>query len=218
LKVPVCAQVFDTDFFSCVQGNLNREFDLSPLNIFYLALAFEQPTKKEGFAKIEITHRAEPLSVSPTLSKFLAAPTLENLEPEKLRAEILELDLLATALSKMEEDWAADLLENFTTLAENCAENQVELSAELAAAWLYKDLFRVVLEYFSGARPDTDLPAGANLNELIFERVLKLRLTDYRLNLPIVKNLLAGYFAAVELGATPPRGQTERLLSILLVS
>lgn len=222
LKIPVTARYFDTDFHTCIASNQGREFNLNPLNIFYLLLALVPPVRKEGFTKIIIEHRSNELSSSPSLKKLLALPIMENLSPSTLRREMLELQLFSDALTKMGENWMAELLENFTSLLDNCAENDLNLTdwPELVAAWLYKDLFRIITEYFVVNHPDSDLPTGANLNELIFDRLLRKRLTglDLNLKLPIIKNLLTGYFAVTEQNLNPPKGTTEKLLAILLVS
>ncbi len=220
LKTPVVAYFCDTDFFTCVRQNQNREFDLSPLNLLYLTLTLVPPVKTEGFAKITTKYVQNPLPTSPSLLKLLNSPTVENLNPDALLNEIVELKIYSAGLAQLGEDWAVDLLENFGALLDNCNDNTIELSQhrELIVAWLFKDLFRIVTEYFAVNHPETELPTGINLNKIIFERVLKPRFSTYSLDLTIVKNLLTGYFATAEQDAKPPKGLTEKLLTILLVS
>jgi predicted kinase len=219
LRPTVTAVYLETDFWDCVAHNTGREFDLNPLNIFYLALTASSPTKAEGYAKVTTLHTKGEGAKSAALAAWLQDPTA--LPPAaKLRNEVPVLNLLATAYDALGEKWAEELAENHAALVENCAINEITLAKEpeLAMAWLCKDLFRIATEYFGTAHPEGELDYALNLNELIFQRVLKSQVGSYGLDLKQLALILGGYYAVAELGKKPPAGATTRLLGTLLVS
>lgn len=218
LKPTVIAKYLRTDLATCIGRNTGREFDLSPLNIFYLALTATVPTRSEGYDRVEVLEaKAPPAPKGKMLTAWLENPT-QIPNAEGLKSEVLALELYAAALAKLGENWADELVANHAALVESCTENEIKLTPELATAWLLKDLFRIVTEYFAAQHPEGDLAPNTNLNGLIYDRILKPELAPYGLNLKDLKLLLAGYYAAAELGQNPPKGATTRLLSALLVS
>jgi len=182
---------FDTGFYTCLQRNTGREFDLQPQNILYLALALEQPAEDEGWAEVHIeTQHADP-QPSPALAALLNDRVFDA---TALLTELPEIDMLAGTLARMDEYWIADATAAWQELRATATENNIDLSAkrELIFAWLLRDLHRIVNEYFAAAHPEGELPDSKRVCERMYDTVLAPRVRECGLDADLARRLFVG--------------------------
>jgi len=182
---------FDTDFFTCLQQNTGREFDLQPQNIFYLALALEWPTADEDLADVTTKTKQNSMPVSSALKRLLDT---QICDAAALRAELPEIGMLASVLEHMGEHWAADVMPAWQELKEAAAENRIDLLAEreLVLVWLLRDLHRIVFEYFAVAHPEAALPNNEMVYERMYEIAIAPRVAQMGLDARLAQRLFIG--------------------------